>query len=536
MSVREYIGARYVPLFADPIDWDSTKTYEPLTVVYNQGSSYTSRQYVPAGIDISNDTYWARTGNYNAQIEQYRSEVATFDGRITTNETNITDLQNATTDLQNATVGTEKIDDNAVTTDKLADNAVTTAKILDANVTTDKLADNAVTTAKILDANVTTDKLADNSVTTAKILDANVTTDKLADNSVTTAKIKNGNITRNKIRNPYVGIIGDSFSVLNNPWINYFADITGRPVINKAVSRAGFTTGMTFYEQLNNLKNDTNFENCDTIIVFGGVNDWNNAKSSVNAMESAFSDFLDNYKSINNAPKLIFAFGTIGKSNQNIYNGYANWYNGCINSMRKLGIPGIVDYVPSWSISTNQHEFFRDDNLHPTTIGNKEIASYFASILNGTYCGVHKTYYNTINLNEDVYSSGTIKYEYYFDNNKVDIKCYISGTMKNTTYPKDWTAVHSSEGDHNYIIGNDVDPGLGDVAYSSDIMTFGSGLHYGVAINPDTTIAEIGPSFAWNPNRDKLYTMADLANVTKDNFKMAFSNNPIHVSIKRFIY
>ena len=549
MSVREYIGARYVPLFADPIDWDSTKTYEPLTVVYNQGNSYTSRQYVPAGIDISNDTYWARTGNYNAQIEQYRSEVATFDDRITTNETNITDLQNAT-------VGTEKLDDNAVTTakiknanvttDKLADNAVTTAKIKNANVTTDKLADNAVTTAKIKNANVTTDKLADNAVTTAKIKNANVTTDKLADNAVTTdkladnavttAKIKDGNITRNKIRNPYVGLIGDSFSVLNNPWINYFADITGRPVINKAVSRAGFTTGTTFYEQLNNLKNDTNFENCDTIIVFGGVNDWNNAKSSVNAMESAFSNFLDNYKSINNAPKLIFAFGTIGKSNQNIYNGYANWYNGCINSMRKLGIPGIVDYVPSWSISTNQHEFFRDDNLHPTTIGNKEIASYFASILNGTYCGVHKTYYNTINLNEDVYSSGTIKYEYYFDNNKVDIKCYISGTMKNTTYPKDWTAVHSDDGDHNYIIGDDVSPGLNDVAYSSDIMTFETGLRYGVAINPDTTIAEIGPCFAWNPKSDKLYTRADLANITPNNYKMAFSKNPIHVSIKRLIY
>lgn len=90
MSVREYIGARYVPLFADPIDWDSTKTYEPLTIVYNQGNSYTSRQYVPAGIDISNDTYWAKTGNYNAQIEQYRSEVATVDDRITTNETAIT--------------------------------------------------------------------------------------------------------------------------------------------------------------------------------------------------------------------------------------------------------------------------------------------------------------------------------------------------------------------------------------------------------------------------------------------------------------
>ena len=91
MSVREYIGARYVPLFADPIDWDSTKTYEPLTVVYNQGNSYTSRQYVPAGIDISNDTYWARTGNYNAQIEQYRREVQAFDGRITANAQAIAD-------------------------------------------------------------------------------------------------------------------------------------------------------------------------------------------------------------------------------------------------------------------------------------------------------------------------------------------------------------------------------------------------------------------------------------------------------------
>ena len=92
MSVREYIGARYVPLFADPIDWDSTKTYEPLTVVYNQGNSYTSRQYVPAGIDISNDVYWAKTGNYNAQIEQYRYEVATIDDRITTNETHLRDI------------------------------------------------------------------------------------------------------------------------------------------------------------------------------------------------------------------------------------------------------------------------------------------------------------------------------------------------------------------------------------------------------------------------------------------------------------
>ena len=85
MSVTQYIGARYVPLFADPLTWDITKAYEALTIVYYQGNSYTSRQAVPAGIDITNDTFWALTGNYNAQIEQYRAEVQAYDGRITAN-------------------------------------------------------------------------------------------------------------------------------------------------------------------------------------------------------------------------------------------------------------------------------------------------------------------------------------------------------------------------------------------------------------------------------------------------------------------
>jgi glycerophosphoryl diester phosphodiesterase len=76
-----------VPLFADPIDWDKTKTYEPLTIVYHQGNSYTSRQSVPAGVDITDTTYWALTGNYNAQIEQYRKETASKLSTVTTDGT-----------------------------------------------------------------------------------------------------------------------------------------------------------------------------------------------------------------------------------------------------------------------------------------------------------------------------------------------------------------------------------------------------------------------------------------------------------------
>ena len=81
-GVTQYVGARYVPLFADPIEWSSARAYEPLTIVLHQGNSYTSRQSVPTGIDISDGAFWAVTGNYNAQIEQYRAEVAQFYGRI----------------------------------------------------------------------------------------------------------------------------------------------------------------------------------------------------------------------------------------------------------------------------------------------------------------------------------------------------------------------------------------------------------------------------------------------------------------------
>lgn len=75
MSERQYIGARYVPVFANPIEWNINTAYEALTIVTYQGSSYTSKKNVPAGTAISDTTFWAMTGNYNAQVETYREEV-----------------------------------------------------------------------------------------------------------------------------------------------------------------------------------------------------------------------------------------------------------------------------------------------------------------------------------------------------------------------------------------------------------------------------------------------------------------------------
>lgn len=85
----EYTGMRYVPVFADPPEWSSANSYEPLEIVIHEGNSYTSKTFVPVGIDISDPQYWALTGNYNAQVEQYRQEVLAFDGRITKNTNDI---------------------------------------------------------------------------------------------------------------------------------------------------------------------------------------------------------------------------------------------------------------------------------------------------------------------------------------------------------------------------------------------------------------------------------------------------------------
>lgn len=85
-AYNTYVGARYVPLFAG--QWDNTKIYEPLTIVINEGNSYTSKQYVPAGVDISNENYWVLSANFNGQLEQVRTELTAEINNVNTELTN----------------------------------------------------------------------------------------------------------------------------------------------------------------------------------------------------------------------------------------------------------------------------------------------------------------------------------------------------------------------------------------------------------------------------------------------------------------
>lgn len=79
----QYVGARYVPKFADPIEWDIERGYESLTIVTHNGQSYTSKCPVPPGIEITNSRYWALTGDYNAQVEEYKEQVKDLSQQVT---------------------------------------------------------------------------------------------------------------------------------------------------------------------------------------------------------------------------------------------------------------------------------------------------------------------------------------------------------------------------------------------------------------------------------------------------------------------
>lgn len=108
MATRQYVGARYVPKFATPVEWSASRQYEALEIVIHMNASYTSKKPVPTGIDINNTEYWAITGNYNAQVEQYRQETEQVASQVDTISTSVSSLNdsvevinNSLTDVQN---------------------------------------------------------------------------------------------------------------------------------------------------------------------------------------------------------------------------------------------------------------------------------------------------------------------------------------------------------------------------------------------------------------------------------------------------
>lgn len=82
MSVRQYIGARYVTkIYENSLDPSSAEweqvNYEPLVLVTYNNGSYLSKKSVPASVGdpASNPSYWVQTGFYNGQIASLQAQI-----------------------------------------------------------------------------------------------------------------------------------------------------------------------------------------------------------------------------------------------------------------------------------------------------------------------------------------------------------------------------------------------------------------------------------------------------------------------------
>lgn len=351
MTVREYIGARYVPLFMG--DWDNTKTYEPLSIVLDSGNSYTSRQYVPTGVDITNETYWAETGNFNAQVEAYRNEVLAIldyfdDGKIT--HAHLGDNAVGTNNIIDGAVTADKIAANTIDTAIIVDDAITTAKIADSNVTTNKIADDSITTAKIADGNITTAKIADGNVTNSKIADGTITYDKLASNIELEIPdtIWNGTPVVRTLKEPSYGLQGMCVWPENNPM---FAAIGKADNTNTALgavdiynlnsnTRIGTISG-TFYHAT-----DVTYYNNKLYLSAGGSSPILNIIDVTNPAAPTLESTV-NFSSAGLTS--IFGFGII--NNEYFYLVESLYNNGNIYRVNKntMAIEGTICQVPATS-------------------------------------------------------------------------------------------------------------------------------------------------------------------------------------------
>lgn len=342
MSVREYIGARYVPVFADPIQWDNTLSYEPLTVVMNLGTSYVSRQSVPAGIAIDNETYWVRWADYNAQLEEYIRQVQTYSASI-----NALNVALPIADFDAETTVKDALDGL---------NALLPASAFDSVNTVDARFDT-------IEANswVITDRIADANVTTSKIADANVTTEKLA------------STIQSKLKSEQLILIGDSWfnpAVTTRHLREYVAQkLSISTVYNEAYGGSGFfaVAGHTFIDQANAIIANTSIDkNRKTkIIVLGGTNDYSsttNATLYINAINTIYDAFAAVFTDFE--MQVFFMQGAVNRT----------YPYGLIKDVC-AGVTKCKVNNAAWPVSFNKFV----DNLHLDGAGEKEFSDYIAS-------------------------------------------------------------------------------------------------------------------------------------------------------------
>lgn len=388
MATTQYIGARYVPLFADPLEWDNTREFEPLTMVLHKGASYTSRQYVPKGIDISNEEFWALTGNYNAQVEQYRREVLTFDGRITANTDGVAENKAAIAEETSRATAKENEISESLTEE------ITRAKKAESDENTRATAkENEI--AANLTAEITRAKAAENAETERATAKENEIAAGLTEEIARAKKAEEDEATRakaaeEKLRDSIVAIeagdqfvkehvimVGDSYAVGINAqgngsngigWFKGLTDYLGlKNVHTYEIGGGGFSkstnsgpnTGYSFATVINKAATDlADVKNKVTHVIFaGGWNDGAGGSAVSSGIATACSNVRKNFPNA----KIEIAMLLAGS----IENTHVKGRKQCIIDYRNASLKGGAAFascltLPWWLIGQSH------DGIHPS--------------------------------------------------------------------------------------------------------------------------------------------------------------------------
>lgn len=398
MAVRQYIGARYVPIFGRPgeesIQWDNSGPYEPLTVVLHQGNSYTSRQFVPAGIDITNENYWAETGNYNAQVEQYRQEVMTFDDAIEANTDDITTLKQQMADespsaLKAAIVRVDTA--NTMQDQQLAGTSSSGLKTA--------IDDNATAIAEL------SEQLAGTRASALKTaIDANT-------DAIGTMRNDLSELDEIVTGEDELIWIGDSWSERNDAMIpTKVANILGLTLHNYAESGTGWFTSTTptFGTQAQQAIADTsvNPEKVKLVIIYGCTNDFYANNTSATSYATVIKTACDALKSAFPHATIHHFFNTCYKHRDSTY----NKLNAQIHLFKDIAYylssnQACIAHAESayWMINPDA---FEEDLLHPTTITSNRLAGRIAKSVTG--CSVERNRYMDVKEIPLASNDGTI--------------------------------------------------------------------------------------------------------------------------------
>lgn len=133
------------------------------------------------------------------------------------------------TSIAGGGIGTDNIEDDAITGDKLSNNSVTTQHIVNGTILNEDISDATITGTKLANQTIPGSKLANQAVGTSQIANSAVTNAKITNGAVNGDKIANDSVTLNHLAadvgTVYVGTIEPTDSNVLI-WVNPSASVT----------------------------------------------------------------------------------------------------------------------------------------------------------------------------------------------------------------------------------------------------------------------------------------------------------------------